>query len=134
MLSWAGTWAAPFSLPLLAAGVVLLDFAGQALHVTNQHLIVGSDPAASSRRISGYMVYYSVGTSGGAIAATSLYGLAGWGAVSALGAGLSALALLVWSADRLRHRRPGHPLLAPRTAAPTASVDNKSRQPSREHS
>ena len=42
-----------------------------------------------------------------AIAATSLYGLAGWGAVSALGVGLSALALLVWVADRLW---PGHRL------------------------
>jgi predicted MFS family arabinose efflux permease len=133
-LSWAGTRAAPYSLPLLAIGVVLLDLAGQALHVTNQHLIVGSDPAASSRMISSYMVYYSVGTSGGAIAATSLYGLAGWGAVSALGAGLSALALLVWSADRLRQRGQGHPSPQGReTAAPTSSANDKSRQPAREH-
>jgi predicted MFS family arabinose efflux permease len=99
--SWAATRAAPYSLPMLAAGVVLLDFAGQAIHVTSQHLIVADHPAASSRVIGGYMIFYSVGTGGGAIAATSLYGLAGWGAVSALGAGLSALALLVWATDRL---------------------------------
>jgi predicted MFS family arabinose efflux permease len=103
--SWAATRAAPYSLPLLAAGVALLDFAGQAIHVTSQHLIVTDHPTASSQAIGGYMIFYSVGTGGGAIAATSLYGLAGWGAVSALGAGLSALALLVWAADRLR---PGH--------------------------
>lgn len=99
--SWAATRAAPWSLALLVVGVVLLDFAGQALHVTNQHLITASDPAAGSRIIGGYMVFYSLGTGGGAIAATSLYGIAGWGAVSALGAGLSALALLVWAVDRL---------------------------------
>jgi hypothetical protein len=64
--------------------------------------IVAADPAASSRIIGSYMTFYSVGTGGGAIAATSLYSLAGWGAVSALGAGLSAMALLVWAADRLR--------------------------------
>ncbi len=133
-LSWAGTQAAPYFLPLLAAGVVVLDFAGQALHVTNQHLIVGSDPAASSRRISSYMIYYSVGTSGGAIAATSLYGIAGWNAVSALGVGLSALALLVWSADRLWQRgQVQSPRRIPDRPALAASVDKKSRQPAREH-
>jgi predicted MFS family arabinose efflux permease len=99
--SWAATRAAPSSLALLAVGVVLLDFAGQAIHVTSQHLIVAGNPAAGSRVIGGYMIFYSVGTGGGAVAATSLYGLAGWGAVSALGAGLSALALLVWVSDRL---------------------------------
>jgi predicted MFS family arabinose efflux permease len=105
--SWAATRAAPYSLSLLVVGVILLDFAGQAIHVTSQHLIVAGSPAASSRVIGGYMIFYSVGTGGGAIAATSLYGLAGWGAVSALGAGLSALALLVWVTDRLwpAHRR-----------------------------
>jgi predicted MFS family arabinose efflux permease len=133
-LSWAGTQAAPHSLPLLAIGVILLDFAGQALHVTSQHLIVGTDPAASSRLIGSYMVYYSVGTGSGAIAATSLYGLAGWGAVSALGAGLSALALLVWSTDRLRQRGQGQPpRRGPGPAAPSASTVSQSRQPAKEY-
>jgi predicted MFS family arabinose efflux permease len=100
--SWAATRAAPYSLPLLAVGILVLDFAGQALHVTSQHLIIAANPAASSRIIGSYMTFYSVGTGGGAIAATSLYSLAGWGAVSVLGAGLSALALLVWAVDRLR--------------------------------
>jgi predicted MFS family arabinose efflux permease len=100
--SWAATRAAPYSLPLLAVGILVLDFAGQALHVTSQHLIVAANPAASSRIIGSYMTFYSVGTGSGAIAATSLYSLAGWGAVCVLGAGLSAMALLVWAADQLR--------------------------------
>jgi predicted MFS family arabinose efflux permease len=102
IVSWAATRAAPYSLPLLAVGILVLDFAGQALHVTSQQLIVAANPAASSRIIGSYMTFYSVGTGSGAIAATSLYSLAGWGAVSVLGAGLSALALLVWAADQLR--------------------------------
>jgi predicted MFS family arabinose efflux permease len=100
--SWAATRAAPYSLPLLAVGILVLDFAGQGLHVTSQQLIVAANPAASSRIIGSYMTFYSVGTGSGAIAATSLYSLAGWGAVSVLGAGLSAMALLVWAADQLR--------------------------------
>ncbi|HEU5353141.1 MAG TPA: MFS transporter [Actinocrinis sp.] len=104
LAAWAAIRAAPFSLVLLALGVVVFDLAGQALHVTNQHLIVERDPLAASRLIGGYMLYYSLGTGGGAIAATRLYSLAGWNAVCAFGAGLSALALLVWSSDRLRSR------------------------------
>jgi hypothetical protein len=94
--------------------------------VTSQHLIVAKDPAAGSRVIAGYMIFYSVGTGAGAIAATSLYGIAGWGAVSALGAGLSALALLVWAASRPRTGRPrrtGHrPTAIAHTSAPVPSA------------
>jgi len=103
--SWMLIAATPWSLILLVIGVVVLDFAGQALHVTNQHLIVGIDPGASSRLMGGYMVYYSIGTGGGAIAATALYAASGWGAVSGLGAGLSLCALFAWGVDRLTVRR-----------------------------
>ncbi|MGF7233805.1 MAG: MFS transporter [Frankia sp.] len=103
-VSWAAIGAAPHSLILLGVGLVILDFAGQSLHVTNQHLIVETDPTASSRMIGSYMVYYSIGTGGGAIAATSLYAVAGWRAVSILGATFATLALLIWGADRQRAR------------------------------
>jgi predicted MFS family arabinose efflux permease len=133
-LSWAATQAAPHSLLLLAVGVVFLDLAGQALHVTSQHLIVGTGSANSSRMIGSYMVYYSVGTGGGAIAATSLYGLAGWSAVSALGAGLSTLALLVWATDQLRQRGHGQP--SPPECRPGRALSQQCQlasQPAREH-
>jgi hypothetical protein len=61
-------------------------------------------------------------------------GLAGWGAVSALGTGLSTLALLVWATDRLRQRGQGQPPQPdPGTAAPSASTVSQSRQPAREY-
>ncbi|NJP82788.1 MFS transporter, partial [Streptomyces sp. AA8] len=81
------------SLWALVVGVVLLDLAVQAVHVTNQTLIYALHPDAGSRLIGGYMVFYSIGSATGALAATSLYTAAGWGAVCALGAGFSCLGL-----------------------------------------
>ncbi|WP_405678025.1 MFS transporter [Streptomyces sp. NBC_01511] len=88
------------SLWALAAGVILLDLAVQAVHVTNQTLIYALHPDAGSRLIGGYMVFYSIGSATGAIAATSLYTVAGWGAVCALGAAFSCLGLVLWAFTR----------------------------------
>lgn len=77
--------------------MILLDLAVQAVHVTNQTLIYTLHPAAGSRLIGGYMVFYSIGSATGAIAATTLYAAAGWGAVCALGATFSGLGLAVWA-------------------------------------
>ncbi|MFK4070756.1 MFS transporter [Streptomyces sp. NPDC029674] len=88
------------SLWALAAGVILLDLAVQAVHVTNQTLIHALHPDAGSRLIGGYMVFYSIGSATGALAATSLYAVAGWGAVCALGATFSCLGLLLWVCTR----------------------------------
>lgn len=84
----------------LVVGVVLLDLAVQAVHVTNQTLIYALHPDAGSRLIGGYMVFYSIGSATGAIAATSLYTVADWGAVCALGAAFSLLGLVLWAFTR----------------------------------
>lgn len=88
------------SLWALFVGVILLDLAVQAVHVTNQTLIYALHPDAGSRLIGGYMVFYSIGSATGAIAATSLYTVAGWGAVCALGAAFSCLGLVLWAFTR----------------------------------
>ncbi|WP_328548776.1 MFS transporter [Streptomyces platensis] len=88
------------SLWALFVGVILLDLAVQAVHVTNQTLIYALHPDAGSRLIGGYMVFYSIGSATGAIAATSLYAVAGWGAVCALGAAFSCLGLVLWAFTR----------------------------------
>jgi predicted MFS family arabinose efflux permease len=109
LVLFAGSWALiaelPHSVFVLIVGVLVLNLAGQAIHVTNQHLIVELDPSASSRLVGSYMVYYSVGSGGGAIAATGAYSAWGWGAVCLLGAGLSVAALLIWAVDRLFRAR-----------------------------
>ncbi|MFB7938068.1 MFS transporter [Streptomyces sp. NPDC056049] len=95
------------SLWALAAGVVVLDLAVQAVHVTNQTLIYELRPDAGSRLIGGYMVFYSIGSATGALAATSLYAAAGWGAVCALGAGISCAAFLLWALTPTATPGPG---------------------------
>lgn len=84
------------SLWLVLAGVVMIDFAVQAIHVTNQSLIVAARPEAASRLVGGYMVFYSIGTGFGAISSTIAYAAAGWFGVCVLGAAISAIALLYW--------------------------------------
>ncbi|MDH2384734.1 MFS transporter [Bradyrhizobium sp. CER78] len=84
------------SLWLVVVGVVMIDFAVQAIHVTNQSLIVAARPEAASRLVGGYMVFYSIGTGFGAISSTMAYAAAGWFGVCVLGAAISAVALLYW--------------------------------------
>ena len=95
-ISWLPTAFVESSLLAMIAGVVLLDFAVQAVHVTNQSLIFAARPDAQSRLVGAYMCFYSVGSGLGAIAATYTYAHFGWTAVCILGAAISATALLYW--------------------------------------
>ncbi|PLC76352.1 MFS transporter [Klebsiella variicola] len=99
-LSWLPIACAETSLLWLIAGVIALDFAVQAVHVTNQSLIIAARPAAASRLVGAYMCFYSLGSAAGAIVATQLYSHWGWQAVCLAGAAVSACAFLVWSGSR----------------------------------
>lgn len=98
-LSWLLITFAETSLIALVCGVVLLDFAVQAVHVTNQSLIFAARRDAQSRMVGAYMCFYSVGSALGAVAATQVYALWGWTAVSLLGALISLAALVLWMAS-----------------------------------
>ena len=95
-LSWLPIAFVDSSLLAMAVGVILLDFAVQAVHVTNQSLIFAARPDAQSRLVGAYMCFYSVGSGLGAIAATYTYAHSGWVAVCFLGGGISAVALMYW--------------------------------------
>ncbi len=95
-LSWLPIALVEHSLLAMAVGVILLDFAVQAVHVTNQSLIFAARPDAQSRLVGAYMCFYSVGSGLGAIAATYSYALFGWVGVCILGAGISTVALVYW--------------------------------------
>ena len=97
-LSWIPLALLDWSLWALALGVLLLDVALQALHVTNQAMIFSIGAQAHSRLVGAYMLFYAAGSGLGAIAATTVYAHAGWPGVCALGAGFSAAALLFWLA------------------------------------
>ncbi|MFE0427412.1 MFS transporter, partial [Streptomyces sp. NPDC058953] len=97
------------SLWALAAGVVLLDLAVQAVHVTNQTVIYALRPDAGSRLIGGYMIFYAIGSATGAITATSLHAAFGWGAVCAAGAAFGFLGLVLWVVTRQDAPAPVRP-------------------------
>lgn len=97
-------------LTLLITGIIMLDLGVQALHVTNQSLILQASGDAPSRLVGCYMLFYAVGSGAGALAATSVYAVAGWPGASMLGALVSAGALLWWYFTRLLSR--GAPVAA----------------------
>ncbi|OMF84240.1 MFS transporter [Paenibacillus sp. FSL R7-0333] len=100
LLSWLPISYTTHSLLALIAGIILLDLAVQAVHVTNQSMILNLRPEARSRITAGYMVFYSIGSATGSIASTSIYAYAGWTGVCVLGAAVSALALIFWTLTR----------------------------------
>ncbi|MDG9719993.1 MFS transporter [Streptomyces sp. DH24] len=100
ILSWAAIAQLPWSLWLLIVGIVVLDFAVQAVHVSNQHLLTAAHPDRVSSVIGSYMVFYSLGSALGAAATTAVFTAYGWAGSSLLGAGFAACALVVWATSR----------------------------------
>ncbi|MBY0598519.1 MFS transporter [Bacillus bingmayongensis] len=86
-----------YSLLTLVIGVILLDLAVQAVHVTNQSMIFTVRPEARSRLTAAYMIFYSIGSATGSIVSTNIYAKYGWNGVCLLGASVSAFALLFWA-------------------------------------
>ncbi|MFI9630464.1 MFS transporter [Streptomyces sp. NPDC052042] len=98
IVSWTATAQLTRSLWLLVVGVIVLDFAVQVVHVSNQHMLTTAHPDRTSGVIGGYMVFYSLGSALGAAATTSVFTSHGWAGSSLLGAGFAACALIVWAA------------------------------------
>jgi len=96
LLAWWPLSLMDGSLWALVAGIILLDLGGQALHVTNQSLILRSSPGAHGRLIGVYMLFYTVGSGLGALSTTVVYAAHGWRGVCLLGAAVSFIALLFW--------------------------------------
>lgn len=95
-LSWLPTAFVEHSLLAFVLGVLMLDFAVQAVHVTNQSLLLAGRGAMASRLIGAYMCCYSLGSGLGAVLASWVFAHWGWVAVCGLGMGISAAALCYW--------------------------------------
>jgi predicted MFS family arabinose efflux permease len=100
VFSWLPISCLSSSRVALVAGVILLDLAVQAVHVTNQSMILAGRPEAQSRLVGGYMVFYSIGSALGAITSTTLYAAAGWSGVCLSGAGYGGVAFIFWAVTR----------------------------------
>ncbi|TQF74335.1 MFS transporter [Rhodococcus spelaei] len=118
VVSWAFSGQAAYSLAALVVGVVVLDFAVQAVHVSNQNRLVSEDPASSSRIVGSYMVFYSIGSGLGAFTAGAVYARWGWNVVAVLGSGYAAAALAVWVVSGFSEARQRARAVDSRTAPP----------------
>jgi len=96
LLAWLPLALLSCSLWALALGIVMLDLAAQAIHVTNQSMIFRANSGAHSRLVACYMIFYALGSGAGAVLSTATYAAWGWHGVCLLGAGMSLLGLLFW--------------------------------------
>ncbi|WP_280378937.1 MFS transporter [Nocardia wallacei] len=96
-VSWLLISRAESNLWQLVVGIVLLDFAVQAAHVSNQHLLTAAHSDHAGGVIGGYMAFYSLGSALGAITTAWAYSHGGWAASCWVGAGYAVAAVLVWA-------------------------------------
>ncbi|MGI5157798.1 MFS transporter [Microbispora sp. CA-102843] len=108
--SWLAIGQALWSLWLVVIGVVVLDFAVQAVHVSNQHLLTMTHSHHTSSVVGGYMIFYSLGSAFGATTTTTVFARADWTGSSILGAAFAACALVIWAFSRRAATDPHLPL------------------------
>lgn len=104
LLSWVAMAFAGTSIIALIIGILLLDLAVQAVHVSNLNEVFKQRPEARSRLNSGYMTSYFIGGALGSILSANAYQYAGWTGVVWVGGSLSGLALLVWFLSLISRR------------------------------
>jgi predicted MFS family arabinose efflux permease len=97
LLALGGHW-----LGALIPGIVLLDLAAQALHISNQSDIYALPAEVHSRLNTAYMVAYFTGGAVMSAAASLVFSAAGWGGVCVLGVVTAAAGLAVWPWTRHR--------------------------------
>ncbi|MEU9833975.1 MFS transporter [Streptosporangium sp. NPDC048047] len=112
-VSWLAVGQASWSLWLVVIGVVVLDFAVQAVHVSSQHLLTTAHPDRTGSVVGGYMIFYSLGSALGATTTTLAFAGAGWTGSSVLGAAFAGCALAVWAFGRRAAAGPHPPAGAP---------------------
>src|SRR5690606_28219316 len=105
--SWIASGQAAWQLWPVVVGVLVLDFAVQAVHVSNQTLLTAEYSHRTSSVIGGYMLFYSLGSALGATATTTVYATSGWTGSAVLGAGFALCGLLIWAFGRHRLARSG---------------------------
>ncbi|MFJ5227723.1 MFS transporter [Streptomyces sp. NPDC088400] len=88
----------------LLVGVLVLDLAVQAVHISNQNVVYALDPPARSRLNSLYMTAYFLGGVAGSALISLVWAYAGWTGACALGAVFSAVAVLSCLGERLGRR------------------------------
>lgn len=95
-ISWLSVAFGQYSLWALLIGIIVLDLAVQAVHVTNQTMIYRTMPEARNRLTAGYMTSYFIGGALGSLTSAAAYQYAQWIGVCVAGGILSLLGIIVW--------------------------------------
>ncbi|WP_328737814.1 MFS transporter [Streptomyces bobili] len=80
--------------------IVLLDIAVQGVNILNQTRLFAVSPQARSRLNTAFVTCNFIGGAAGSAAASALWPVVGWTAVSLTGAGLGCIGLLMWALGR----------------------------------
>ncbi|EPL9571846.1 MFS transporter [Providencia rettgeri] len=97
LLSWLPIGLAKHSLVAFIIGILVLDLAVQAVHVTSQSTLYRIMPEARNRLTAGYMTSYFIGGALGSLLSGYAYERAGWEGVAIAGVCLTALSLIIWA-------------------------------------
>ncbi|WP_369308440.1 MFS transporter [Providencia rettgeri] len=97
LLSWLPIGLAKHSLIAFIIGILVLDLAVQAVHVTSQSTLYRIMPEARNRLTAGYMTSYFIGGALGSLLSGYAYERAGWEGVAIAGVSLTALSLIIWA-------------------------------------
>lgn len=95
IFSWGIFYYSATSLIGLIAGVILVDLAFQALHITNQNIIFSKNPEARNRVNTIYMVGFFAGGALGTVLGAYAYDYFGWHGVAGLGIVLTIIIAIV---------------------------------------
>lgn len=109
LAGWGALWLGGTSLWWFLAGLLIVDAALQALHISNQNVIYALAPLARSRINAVYMTGYFIGASAGSAVGSAVWLHWGWTGASVAGLILSLATLAVVAWDRSLARQAGQP-------------------------
>jgi predicted MFS family arabinose efflux permease len=98
-------WHGGHTLPLLIAGILILDLGVQGNHVTNLAVVYRLHPESRSRLTTAYFVFVFLGGLAGSSASGLAYAHYGWTGVTLAGAGFTVAALVICAATSPISRR-----------------------------
>ncbi len=105
LVGWAlMAWRGGHPLPLLIAGILVLDLGVQGNHVTNLAVIYRLRPESRSRLTTAYFVSVFLGGVAGSAASAFAYAFDGWIGVTIAGAAFTVAALVLCSVRALSRR------------------------------
>ncbi|MPN44391.1 hypothetical protein SDC9_191956 [bioreactor metagenome] len=107
LLGWLCLWLGGSSIWWFLLGLLVVDGALQALHISNQNVVYALAPEARSRINAVYMTTYFLGASLGSALGSWAWLTFGWTGTSLMGGllGLLTLAMVLWDRSLLARSR-----------------------------